>query len=165
MNEALQERIENYLDGELDAVESRRFEQDLLTDEVATEFREVLLLRQLLSEIPPEQPPSGLVERIESALNSGPENQPIRLKKMAKNYGFGSLMTALKAGVNWTGYTLSGISVGSQALKGSVMEMQALGYALGPLREPAGRGLQAMRLQPKALWKTCLARAWRGLSA
>ena len=68
MNDALHDRIEAYLDGALDAEQTRRFEQDLLNDEVASEFREALLLRDLLADLPPDLPPPGLVARIEATL-------------------------------------------------------------------------------------------------
>ena len=56
MNEALQDRIEDYLDGVLDTEESQRFEEQLVDDVVAVEFRELLLLRELLGRLPPDQP-------------------------------------------------------------------------------------------------------------
>ena len=45
MNQNLQERIEDYLDGALNDEAARSFELDLLKKEVATQFREALLLR------------------------------------------------------------------------------------------------------------------------
>jgi anti-sigma factor RsiW len=160
MNEALQDRIEDYLDGVLDTEESQRFEEQLVDDVVAAEFRELLLLRELLGRLPPDQPPPALVQRIESALVSGRKDRP-KLRNAAPTRVFGGFVGALKAGMSWTGYVAFGMSGGSGAMKGSVDGMQAITYAMGPLREPARNGLKAMRLKPKAIWKTALSKGWR----
>lgn len=164
MNQELHDRIEDYLDGALHEEAAHRFEQDLLKEDVATQFREALLLRELLGSLPPEQPPEGLVERIESALvldRRTPQSQP----KTKSNRRFGSIVTAAKASLSWPGYALSGLMGGSTALKGSASGVQTIGYSLGPLREPARKRMQALRLSRKPLWKIALSRAWQGVSA
>lgn len=162
MNEALQDRIENYLDGVLSTEESQRFEEQLVNDEVATEFRQFLLLRELLGQLPPEHPPAGLVDRIESALALERTDRP-KKSSAVPTKAFGGVIAALKAGVRWTEYVTLGMSRGSGALKGSVDGMQMIAYSLGPLREPAHNKLKAMRLKPKGMWKTLLTKGWRRL--
>ena len=162
MNQALQDRIEDYLDGALDGEAARRFEQELLQEELAAEFREALILRELLGSLGPDQPPEGLVQRIESALvqdRRDPKTQP-----GAESKGlFGGLAKTVKAGVRWPGYALASLMGGPTALKGSVSGVQTIGYSLGPLREPARRRIQAIRLPRKPLWKISLAKTWQGI--
>lgn len=162
MNQELQDRIEEYLDGRMDPEESRRFEQELLQEDVAAEFRELLLLRDLLGRLPPEQPPPGLVERIEFALAVNEADRPERQKAMS-GQRLGWLVDGAKAGWGWTGYALAGLSGGPGVFKASVGGMQKISYSLGPLREPARKGVHAVQLQPKALWKRALSGIWRGL--
>jgi anti-sigma factor RsiW len=163
MNTSLQDRIEQYLDGVLDAEAARRFEQNLLDEALANEFREILLLREVLSDLPPDYAPEGLVERIESALALPAADLPEE-SQAAPGRRFGRLRAVVKVGWSWPGYALAGLWGGSGGMEGSVGGMQTIGYSLGPLREPARKGVQALRLRPKALWKTALSGVWRGLS-
>ena len=164
MNQELQDRIEDYLDGALDGEAARRFEQELLQEEVAAEFREALLLRELLGSLGPDQPPEGLVQRIESALVQD-RRDPMPQSGAESKGLFGGLAATVKAGVRWPGYALAGLMGGPTALKGSVSGMQTIGYSLGPLREPARKGIQAIRLPRRPLWKIALSRAWQGVSS
>jgi len=164
MNPELQDRIEDYLDGALDNEAARRFEQDLLQEEVAAEFREALLLRELLGSLPPEQPPQGLVERIESAMIRQRRKPGYQADTPPKGRIEG-LSETIKAGLRWPGRTLTGLMGGPAALKGSTSGMRTIGYALGPLREPARTSLQSVRLPRIQLWKMALSRAWRGVSS
>ena len=109
-----------------------------------------------------EQPPPALVERIEATLISSAADRP-KEQGAATSQRFGRLAAALKAGLRWPGYALSGLSGGSGAVKRSVNGLQMISYALGPLREPAGKSIQAIHLRPRPLWKTALSGFWRGL--
>ena len=60
MNNSLDDRIEDYLNGVLSDEDTKRFEEELLKEDVATEFREVLFMKELLRDIPPPEPPPGL---------------------------------------------------------------------------------------------------------
>ena len=164
MNQEMQDLIEDYLDGALDDEAARRFEQDLLREEVAAEFREALLLRELLGSLPPEEPPRGLAERIESALVVERHDRRPQ-SDTAPGQRPGGFVAGVKAGVRWPGYALAGLMGGPTALKGSVSGMQTIGYSLGPLREPARRGIRALRPSRKPLWKIALSKTWQGITA
>lgn len=164
MNHELQDRIEDYLDGALNDEAARHFEQDLLQEEVATQFREALLLRELLGSLPPEQPPKGLAKRIESALIRQPRDPGLQVNIQSKGR-FGGLVDSVKAGMRWPGYALTGLMGGPTALKGSARGMQTIGYSIGPLRAPARKSLQAIRLPRIPLWKIALTKVWQGVSS
>ena len=163
MNQDLHGRIEDYLDGALDHEATRRFEQDLIQTEVATQFREALLLRDLLGSLPPDQPPEGLVERIESALiqrRSAPEPQSVT-DSNRRNRAF---KAAFRAGLRWPEYVFAGLVGGSPGLKGSINGVKTIGYSLGPLQEPVRRRMQTVRFTRKSIWKIALSRVWQGVS-
>ncbi len=164
MNTSMQDRIERYLDGALDEERTRCFEQELLNEETSSEFREILLLRKVLENLPPDEPPEGLVERIESAL-ALPAIRPMEEKPAASDRRFGRLKAAVKAGLGWPAYALAGFGGGFEGIKGSAVGMKTIGYTLGPLHEPARKGVQALRPRPGALWKTALTGLWRGVSS
>jgi hypothetical protein len=76
----LDERIERYLDGELPADEVARLERELLEPEVARALSEALLLRELLGEAGPAEPPPYLVDDILVAVaaeSAGPERAAV----------------------------------------------------------------------------------------
>jgi hypothetical protein len=164
MNTSLQDRIERYLDGVLDEEETRRFEQELLNEETASEFREILLLRKVLGNLPPDEAPAGLVERIESALGV-PAAGSLEEKQAAPDRRFGRLRAAVKSGWGWPAFALAGFGGGFEGMKESVGGMQTIGYTLGPLHEPARKGVQALRPRSGALLKTALSGLWRGISS
>lgn len=60
--------IEDYLDGMLTPTETRAFEARLVEPEIATLMAEALALRSLLTELPADEVPDGLTDRIEAAL-------------------------------------------------------------------------------------------------
>lgn len=164
MNQDFHDRIEDYLDGALDDEAARRFEQDLLQEEVASQFREALLMRDLLGSLPPDQPPEGLVERIESALiqnRRAPEPQSVT----GSGRRYGALMAAFKAGLRWPEYVFGGLAGGSSGLKGSINGVKTIGYSLGPLQEPARKRMQTVRFTRKPIWKIALSKVWQGVSA
>jgi hypothetical protein len=155
------DRIESYLDGLLDEAETHRFEQDLLKEDVAALFREVLLMRELLGELPPAEPPEGLVNRIEAALAVAPARQrAFDTHIQEEPTGFWS---ALKSGFRWPGYSMSGVAGGTDALKGALSGMRTVGYALGPLRAPLHKGVAAIRQTGPPLWKSALTSVARGV--
>jgi hypothetical protein len=152
------DRIENYLDGILDEAETHRFEQDLLKEDVAALFREVLLMRELLGELPPVEPPEGLVNRIEAALAVAPARpKAVATPSREETTGFWS---ALKTGFRWPGYSMAG---GTEALKGSLSGMGTIGYALGPLRTPLHKGVAAIRQASAPLWRSALSSVAKGV--
>ena len=157
------DRIERYLDGRLDEEETRRFEQDLLTDEVATRFRECLLLRELLRSLPPDQPPPGLVERIETAMALDAV-KPQKHKPKAAGIPGEGFWSALKNGLGWSQYTVAGLAGGAGAFKGLLGGLQTIGYSLGPLREPARNTMKAIGSAGKPLGKRALSGLWRRVS-
>jgi hypothetical protein len=182
MNQDLYDRIEDYLDGALDNEAARHFEHDLLQEEVASKFREALLMRDLLGSLPPDQPPEGLIERIESALVGTRRTSETETATYADRSS-GALIAAFKAGLRWPGYMVAGLSGGSSGLKRSISGVRTIlsggssglkrsisgagtiGYSLGPFQEPARKRMQALRLKRKPLWKIALSRMWQGVSA
>jgi hypothetical protein len=164
MNQDFHDRIEDYLDGALDDEAARHFEQDLLQEGVASQLREALLMRDLLGSLPPDQPPEGLVEQIESALipyRRAPEPQSVP----DSNRRYAALMAAFKAGLRWPEYVFGGLAGGSSGLKGSIKGVKTIGYSLGPLQEPARKRMQTVRFTRKPIWKIALSRLWQGVSA
>ena len=155
------DRIESYLDGLLDEEETRLFERDLLKEEIAAIFREVLLMRELLGELPPAEPPVGLVNRIEVALGVAPA--PQKASKMQSREGTYGFWSAIKAGFRWPGYSMSGMAGGTEALKGSVSGIHTIGYALGPLRAPLYKGIAAIRQAGTPVWKSALTSLAKGV--
>ncbi len=72
----LEIRIEGYLDGVLSPQETLEFEKDLFDPDVAFEFRQALLLRELLRQAPLlDDVPEGLVEKIVDTLTLGGKNK------------------------------------------------------------------------------------------
>jgi anti-sigma factor RsiW len=155
------ERIENYLDGLLNEEKTRRFEQDLLKEDVATLFREVLLMRELLRELPPAEPPEGLAQRIEDALSVAPTSRKApEIKSEEKPRGFWSMF---RSGFRWPAYLLAGMPGSTGALRNSVNGLRTIGYAIGPLKEPMRKGADAVRRSGKPLWKYALINAAKGV--
>lgn len=155
------DRIESYLDGLLNDAETHRFEQDLLKEDVAALFREVLLMRELLGELPPAEPPEGLVDRIEAALAVAPARQKaFEMQSREETTGFWS---ALKTAFRWPGYSMSGMAGGAEALKSALSGIGTIGYALGPLRAPLHNGVAAIRPAGTPWWKSALTSVAKGV--
>lgn len=159
MNQGLEDRIAAYLDGLLPVEEAEQFEQDLLEEDVAAAFRQTLLLQELLGDLPPDEPPPGLVERIEASVGLKP-SAAHRKEKTAPNSSLGRVVQALGWGLNWPGYLVSGLLNGSTGLRDSLSGMNAIGYSLGPLQEPARERLGALGLPKRPLWRIALSRLW-----
>jgi hypothetical protein len=159
MTTILHDRIEDYLDGQLSDEETRQFENDLLKKEVAAAFREVLVMRELLTNLPPDEPPPGLIERIEASLDLN--SMPLSGKaKKKKSSSLGQIVNGFRWGLRWPGYALAGISGSSITLKNSLSGMDAVGYSLGPLNEPVRERISSIRLPEKPFWKIALSKLW-----
>ncbi len=159
MTHIFDDRIEDYLNGLLSEEDTGRFEQDLLKEDLAAEFREVLFMRELLRDLPPHDPPPGLIERIEKSLaletsRAGREPEP------GKRSRLGQMVNVFKWSFSWPVYALAGISDGSGAVKESLSGINTVSYSLGPLREPARKGIRSIRFPKKPLWKIALSRLW-----
>ena len=66
MTETPEDSAARYLDGDLSVRETEQFEQALFRSDVSRDFREELLLRELLGTLPPVEPPTELVSDIEA---------------------------------------------------------------------------------------------------
>jgi hypothetical protein len=159
MTRTLDERIEDYLNGQLSDEETRHFERDLLKNEVATAFREALIVREMLSGLPPDEPPQGLIERIEDSLNLN-SSVSSEKRKAKRSSSLGQIVKGLQWGLRWPGYTLAGISGSSLPLKNSLSGMDTVGYSLGPLNAPVRERMNAISLPKKPLWKIALSKLW-----
>lgn len=159
MSPTLHEQIEDYLNGQLSDEGTRHFENNLLNEEVATAFREALIMRELLSSLPPDEPPAGLIERIEASLELGssPPNEEARPRRTSR---LGQVVNGFRWGLRWPGYALAGISGSSAKLKSSLSGMDTIGYSLGPLNEPLRNRISAISLPQKPLWKIALSKLW-----
>ena len=159
MTRTIDERIEDFLNGQLSDIETREFEKDLLKNEIATAFREALMIRELLSGLPPYEPPPGLIERIETSLDLS-VSPSTRKAKPEKPSSFGQIVNGFKWGFRWPGYALAGISGSSMALKSPLFGMDTVVYSLGPLNEPVRERINSIRLPQKPLWKIVLSKLW-----
>lgn len=151
---------EDYLEGRLSAEETGQFENDLLNrKEAAVAFRESLMMRELLTGLPPDEPPPGLIERIDASLDLGPMTSAEEEKQKGPSR-WGQIINGFKWGFRWPGYALAGISCGSAPLKHSFAGMDTVGYSLGPLKEPVRERIDSIRLPEKPLWKIALSALW-----
>lgn len=159
MTRTLHERIEDYLNGQLSDEETRQFENDLLKRKVATAFREALMMRELLSGLPPDEPPPDLIERIEASLDlsSSPSTGKAKPKRPSS---MGQIVNGFKWGLRWPGYAMAGISGSSTTLKSSLSGMDTVGYSLGPLNKPVRERINSIKLPKRPLWKIALSRLW-----
>ena len=159
MTYSLDDRIEDYLNGDLSEEDTMRFEEDLLEEDIAAEFREVLFMRELLRDLPPDDPPAGLIERIEKSLALA-KMQADGKRETGEGSGLGRIMNAFRWSLSWPRYALVGISGGSGAMKDSLSGLNTVSYTLGPLREPARKGISSIRFPKKPLWKIAFSRLW-----
>ena len=159
MTYSLDDHIEDYLNGNLSEEDTKRFEENLLKEDVAGEFREVLFMRELLRDIPPDAPPTGLIERIEKSLLLEKRKQ-IDETEYEEKAGFGRILNAFKMSLSWPKYAITGISGSTGVMKDSLSGFNTVTYSLGPLREPARKGMRAIRSPQKPLWKIALSKLW-----
>lgn len=148
MTRTLQEYVEDYLNGQLSDEENRQFEKDLFHTEVAAVFREALIMRELLTNLPLDEPPSGLVKRIETSLGLD-SSPPTGEEKQKGASSLGQIISGFRWALRWPGYALGGIS-----------GMKTMGYSLGPLKEPVSERIDSIRLPKKPLWKIALSALW-----
>ena len=159
MTYSLDDRIEDYLNGNLSEEDTKRFEEDLLKEDIAAEFREVLFMRELLRDTPPDAPPPGLIEMIEKSLL-------LEKRKVPDEAGYrgtsasGRIMNAFKLSLFWPKYAVTGISGSTGLVKDSLSSINKVSYSLGPLREPARKKIEAVRFPQKPLWKIALSKLW-----
>jgi len=159
MTSKLEEHIEDYLNGRLSDEETVAFEKDLTKKEVANAFREVLIMRELLSSLPSDEPPAGLADRIEASL--GLETVPKAGKPQSERISqFGHAVNGFKWGLRWPGYVLGAIANETVNLKRSLNGLNTIGYTLGPLKEPVRDRANAIRMPDKPLWKIALSKLW-----
>ena len=152
-DEALMERCEAYLEGALSGAEARRFERELTLEENAAVFRQVLLMRQLLAELPPDQAPEELVRQLEEALEVDPGAQRRRTRLLRVRAALDGLSWAVKGPAQAFG-------TGSQAAAAAAPTAAGLStmrYALGPLAQQR----EAPATPKKPLWRRVLARSLR----
>jgi hypothetical protein len=159
MTYALDDHIEDYLNGNLSEEDTKRFEEDLLKKDMVTEFREVLFMRELLRDIPPDAPSTGLIERIEKSLLLENRKQ-IDETEYEEKSGFGRILNAFKLSLSWPKYALAGISGSKGVMKYSLSGVNSVTYSLGPLREPARKGIKFISSPRKPLWKIALSKLW-----
>ena len=157
MSEQMEEVSEDYLDGLLSGSEATQFERDLLKPDVAAAFNETLLLRELLNNLPPDEPPPGLTRRIEAAMRLQ-ANRSGSLKEPKQKTTLGRILVGLGWGVRWPGYTLAAVSPGSAAVK--EVGWSAVGFSMGPLKAPAKKGLETIGRIQKPIWKAALTKVW-----
>jgi hypothetical protein len=148
-DEALMERCEAYLEGALSGAEARRFERELTLEENAAVFRQVLLMRQLLAELPPDAAPEDLVARIEAELIGAVADDTAKEKRERR-------MSRLSVALWGTSWALRGpaMALSGNATGGGRQALSGLGtvrYAAGPL---AGR--LAPERPRKPLWRRLL---------
>lgn len=159
MTQSLQDRIDAYLNGLLSEEETKRFEQDLLKEDVAGEFREALLMRELLNNLPPDSPPPGLIARIEASLALGSVTASREIKSKQTS-SLGRIINAFGWGLRWPGYALAGMSGGSGVLKNSFSSINTVRYSLGPLQEPVQKRIRSIQFSPKSLLRFALSKLW-----
>ena len=146
----LEDRIERYLQGTLGIDEARQLEEALLEPEVAQVFREVLILRELLMAMEPQEPPPGLEERIVETLLERPveEAAPRRWRRLREAIrGVSETYQHATLATEWAGPTWG---VGE-----SLAGLKAVRYGLGPLNSLPRR--ERIREKPP-LWRRILRR-------
>jgi anti-sigma-K factor RskA len=114
----LDARIERYLDGELPADEVARLERELLEPEVARALSEALMLRELLGETGPAEPPAYLVGDIlvaVSADSAGPERAGIAPER-ARWGRVRAVLSAVAVVAGGSAMGFAGMAAGAPAL-------------------------------------------------
>lgn len=158
------ERVAAYLDGRLSLEQTARLEAELAQGgEVARLLSEELMLRELLSSMPPDAPPEGLIERIEAACPGGPRSdgregraqtrEPGRLSKLFRPAGL-----AL-SGVSWTlrgpALAVGPASAGGSSGRATLEGLATARFALGPLNAERERRQRPPKPK-KPLWRRAL---------
>lgn len=153
-DEQLELLVESYLDGLLSPEETAQFERRLLEPAVADAFREALMLRALLADMPPDQAPAELVAALEAALVAD-----VRLARKAARM---PRIRAALSGMSWMvrgpAQAIPAASAASGGPGTPVRDgLSTWRYALGPLA--TGGGTRAKPSRP--LWRRVLTRSLR----
>lgn len=151
--EQLELLAESYLDGLLPPQETAAFERRLLEPAVADAFREALMLRALLAEMPPDAAPEELVASLEAALVAD-----VRLVRKAARM---PRLRAALAGMSWMvrgpAQALAPASAASGGPEATAKGLSTLRYALGPLAQATPK----LPRPSGTWWKRLLARSLR----
>ena len=118
----LDQWVDDYLEGRLPPQETQRFERALLTETVATAFREALVLRELLASMPPDAPPEALVARLEEALELQGDASDRRRRRARSLFPRLPRVEAALAGTSW-------------ALRGPALAFAPAGAAVPGMRD------------------------------
>lgn len=153
-SEQLELLVESYLDGLLSPQQAAQFERRLLEPAVADAFRESLMLRALLADMPPDQAPEELVAALEAALVTD-----VRLARKAARM---PRLRAALSGMSWMvrgPAQAIGATGGAQGGQGDPVRhgLSTLRYALGPL----ATGGRSPSRSPRSWWRRALARGLR----
>lgn len=155
----LEERIEAYLDGELDNRAAAEVEAALVDPAVAELLSEELMLRELLASMPPEAPPDELIARLEDSLGVGT--------------GFtAEVKSQLRAVFAGSGRAVSGSALAAKALVAARMSLAGARLAasgvstmrtsLNLVAEVADMPLLGRSpSKPKPLWRRAASYLWR----
>lgn len=151
--EQLELLVESYLDGLLSLAETAAFERRLLEPAVAEAFREALMLRALLADMPPDTAPEALVASLEAALVAD-----VRLARKAARM---PRLRAALAGMSWMvrgpAQALGPASTASGGSEAVEAGMSTWRYALGPLAQRTPK----LPRPSGTWWKRLLARSLR----
>jgi hypothetical protein len=136
MKRPFEDYVDSYLEGTLSHEETLQFERALVVPENAEVFREILLLRELLQGLPPDQCPDELVARIERELNLEFKGGKARKERRLRAPDLPRLRAVLW-GAGWTvrGPAMA-MAPSAAAAAGTQQVTSGLGtmrYALGPL--------------------------------
>jgi len=109
-HEAIEVRIDAYLDGLLTPAEARETERLLIDPDVARALGEALALRELLTTAPGEVTPADLAERIIGALGVA-ESPTVAARADDDEVGEASTARAVLGGVGTVRYALGPLSL------------------------------------------------------
>ncbi|MDH5490361.1 MAG: hypothetical protein OEY14_00155 [Myxococcales bacterium] len=150
----LEERIAAYLDGALDERAAAEVEAELLDPRAAELLGEELMLRQLLSELSPDEPPASLIADIERSLgvSSGlvaRAKRSLEARRERRRRGFGEIaLGAAKLAVA----APSGIA-SAQAVASSISSVGRTVGAAADLTRPSREGRSIWRRVATAWWR------------
>ncbi len=106
MSIELEEMIEAYLEGGLDEEQALAFELSLSDPQTSRAFSEAIMLRDLLTHLPPDQPPWELILKIESSVQDQIKTSKAMNTRDEKTPAFRN--TAIRAVLRGTGWSLRG---------------------------------------------------------
>ncbi len=134
MNQALEQRIEAYLDGHLGIDEADALERSLSDPETARAFGQALMLRELLRDLPPESPPHGLVDKIQRAM-------ALRQVDEQSASGFNNDISSMLQALGWMFWgpaqSLTGLGTLSHSARASLSGVSSIGRTVGQTSLPS----------------------------